>query len=68
MLAASLIVGYQPGLIPSPHLAHLDSRFKRPRQLPHQLAKIHPLLGHEVERQQLFAEDQLNLDELHGQR
>src|SRR5437764_4241119 len=53
------------GLVARPDLLHLHARAERLRERARQLAKIHPILGEEVEGRLRPVERPLRLDELH---
>src|SRR5438128_9510280 len=67
MLAAGFIVGNEASLVASANLMHLNSRSESTGQMFHQRAEIDALLGHEKESGHFAAEQQFDLDELHGQ-
>ena len=64
-LAAVAVVGQQLGLVADADLPHFDPRLKLAGQLPHQLAKIDPVLGQVVDHDPLAAEQVLDVDQLH---
>src|SRR6185369_12567450 len=55
------------GLVTDADLAQLDAGLELAREILHQLAEVHALLGGEVERDPVAAERDLDLGELHLQ-
>src|SRR5256884_4384910 len=66
VLAAAPAHAVEPfGFVARPDLAQLDARVEQARQVPHQRAEVHALLGREVDRELLLVPLPLGIGDLH---
>ena len=63
--SAVLLVAQDPGLVADADLSKLDARLEVPGEVLHELAEVHPAVGHEVEDDPAPAEQVLDVDEPH---